>query len=135
MTSRGSSWWCPHVAIITSRIRSASASPSSAWTSTPAVRAAASARSHASRPIAPASLCGRHGRNGPRGARPRVPSNRLQQAGRSAAFGRRQLLPLALLDALAATTLEERGDRGDDAGEEHEEEELLLPAPLLLAVL
>src|SRR3954464_5713468 len=117
--------------------RSASSSSPSARTSTPAARAAPPASSHAS-DMAPASLCADHRRpppspaaertardaGNPRPWRPRVPWNLLGTGARSAALGRRQLLPLALLDALPATALEECGDRGDDSGEEHEQEEL-----------
>src|SRR5256885_2373664 len=45
-----------------------------------------------------------------------------------------ELLPFALLDPLAATTLEERHGRADQTGEEREQEEPLLAALLLFVL-
>src|SRR2546422_214394 len=56
-----------------------------------------------------------------------------EQAGASRT-GRGELLPLALLDPLAATTLEERHGRADQTGEEREQEEPLLAALLLFVL-
>src|SRR5947208_8554170 len=48
--------------------------------------------------------------------------------------GGRKLLPLALVDALAAAALQERHHRAGQTGEEHEQEELLLAALLLFVL-
>src|SRR5204863_3906804 len=48
---------------------------------------------------------------------------------------RRELLPLGVFDALTAAPLEERHHRGDDPGEEHEQEEAPLPALGFLVLL
>src|SRR5439155_24817607 len=101
--SRGRSWCSPHVAVMTAKIRSASASEESGRNSTPAAFAAESACCQG------------------------VSAN----PGRLAAGGRRQLLPLRVVEVLAAASLHELHDPREDRPDERELEQLAEEPALL----
>src|SRR6266511_1326548 len=122
-TSRGKGSGPAHVASMTRRMRSASSSSASGRSSTPAARAASNASSHGSRSTAPESSHppargGRAPSATTRGARDeRGPLGGTCPA-RLPARGRRQLLPLVLVQILAAPAFEDgydgRHDRRDE---------------------